>query len=549
MRFFQPLLFTVLLFSGLVLSAQPDAELNEPTEKANLSSPAKTVATHLTFLQPESYQPEISAKTFNIKDAEKAKELAIQLKQYMDAEGLYADVEVMPSENDYVDTSTGLNRYRLFEAVPEIYVERKEGKWYYSRRTAEAIPELHSSKFPWGSDILFGLFPEFGHKEFLGLQVRQYIGIFFLILISFVFHAILTWFLGIIIGWLAKRYGHFEAQIGVLNKVSKPLSWLVVTALLVYAVPMLLLPIYISKYVVIFLKVLTPVFGTFAMYYFVDLIGHYFEEFSARTENTLDDQLVPLVKKSLKVFVVIIGVLIILQNLNFNITALLAGISIGGLALALAAQDTVKNLFGSLMIFIDRPFQIGDWVNFNGVDGTVEEVGFRSTRVRTFANSLVSVPNGQVADTAIDNFGLRTYRRFKTSISLTYDTPPDLIDAYVKGLREIVKSHPLTRKDYYEIHMNNMGAHSLDILFYIFFEVPSWSDELKARHEVILQAIRLADELDVRFAFPTQTLHVEEVPGQRSLTPVYEESAEDMNKKVAAFIERYKVKDDVDAGE
>jgi MscS family membrane protein len=170
--------------------------------------------------------------------------------------------------------------------------------------------------------------------------------------------------------------------------------------------------------------------------------------------------------------VVAIGLLYVLQSLNFDITTLLAGISIGGIALALAAQDTLKNFFGSLMIFIDKPFQIGDWINFNEVDGTVEEVGFRSTRVRTFANSLVYVPNGKLADSTIDNFGLRQYRRFSTTISLTYDTPTALIRQFVDGLNEIVANHPDTRKDFWEVKLNTMGSHSLNIMFYIFFAVP-----------------------------------------------------------------------------
>jgi MscS family membrane protein len=206
------------------------------------------------------------------------------------------------------------------------------------------------------------------------------------------------------------------------------------------------------------------------------------------------------------------------------------------LALALAAQDTIKNLFGSIMIFVDRPFQIGDWINFDGKDGTVEEVGFRSTRVRTFANSVISVPNGRIADMTVDNLGLRTYRRFTTSITITYDTPPALITAFVEGLRQIVANHPDTRKDYYHVYVNNLGSHSIDILFYIFFAVPGWPEELKARHEIILQSIELAETLGVRFAFPTQTIHMEDLPGQQTLSPQYDTDPERMRAKIAAFI-------------
>ncbi|MDH5610267.1 MAG: mechanosensitive ion channel family protein, partial [Cyclobacteriaceae bacterium] len=200
---------------------------------------------------------------------------------------------------------------------------------------------------------------------------------------------------------------------------------------------------------------------------------------------------------------------------------LLTGLSIGGLAFALAAQDTIKNFFGSLMIFIDKPFQIGDWITSGDIDGTVEEVGFRSSRVRTFRNSVMYVPNGKMADSLIDNHGLRQYRRFFTQIAITYDTPPELIDGFVEGLRKIVLSHPDTRKDYYNVFLNDLGPSSLNIMFYIFFEVPDWTAELKARHEVLLEIIRFAKQLGVHFAFPTQTLHVENFPGQPSLSPLF----------------------------
>ena len=158
----------------------------------------------------------------------------------------------------------------------------------------------------------------------------------------------------------------------------------------------------------------------------------------------------------------------------------------------------------------------------SGIDGTVEQVGLRSTRIRTFENSVITVPNGKLSDAAINNYGLRAYRRFRTLISVTYDTPPDVLDLFVDGLRDIVKQHPHTRKDYYHVYMNDMGPHSLNILFYIFFITPNWGDELKYRHEIILSIMRLAETLGVNFAFPTQTLHMETFPGQIPLSPAYE---------------------------
>ena len=222
--------------------------------------------------------------------------------------------------------------------------------------------------------------------------------------------------------------------------------------------------------------------------------------------------------------------------LGVEITPLLAGASVGGLALALAAQDTLKNFFGSITIYTDSPFEIGDWIVFDGGEGVVEEIRVRSTRIRTFHNSVISVPNGILADLKIDNMGRRRFRRFRSQIGLTYDTPPDLIDAYITGLREIVKEHPKTKNDPYEIHLNEFGTSSLNILVYIFFEVENWSQELKARQEFMLEAIRLAKELNVRFAFPTSTLHIEEMPGEQSLTPSYSDNRETFFNKAITYV-------------
>lgn len=175
-------------------------------------------------------------------------------------------------------------------------------------------------------------------------------------------------------------------------------------------------------------------------------------------------------------------------------------------------------MFGSLLIFLDKPFQVGDWIQADSIDGTVEEVGFRSTRVRTFANSVIYVPNGKISDMMVNNMGMRKFRRFNTTLGLEYGTPAEKIQLFVEGLKQIVLEHPSTRKDYYEIHLNGFGAYSIDVLFYIFFEVPNWSEELKARQDVLFKVLELASSLDVSFAFPSQTLHIgsmPELPSQR----------------------------------
>ena len=224
----------------------------------------------------------------------------------------------------------------------------------------------------------------------------------------------------------------------------------------------------------------------------VDILTDVLARRAEKTENRLDDQLIPMLNTALKVFATVVGILFVLQNLDVNITSLIAGLGIGGLAVALAAQDTIKNLLGGITIFADRPFQVGDWVVVDGIEGTVEHVGFRSSRIRTFYNSLITVPNAKIVDGGIDNMGVRRWRRYKTTLGIAYHTTPDQVQAFVEGIRAIIRANPAMRTDYYLVEFHGFGATSLDILVYCFIDAASWNDELRARHVLNLNIMRLA---------------------------------------------------------
>lgn len=254
---------------------------------------------------------------------------------------------------------------------------------------------------------------------------------------------------------------------------------------------------------------ISAVAAIWAVYRLVDILGSYLAERAKKTNNRFDDLIVPLIVRALKVFVICFGAIFVADQLDIDYAAALGAVGLGGLAFALAAQDTVSNVFGSLTILFDKPFQIGDWVVIGDVDGSVEEVGIRSTRVRTFYNSLVTVPNSVLINAVVDNYGERRYRRIKTMIGLTYDTPPDKIEAFCEGVRELIRQHPYTRKDYFHVYLNEFAASSLNILLYCFHECPDWSTELRERQRLYLDIMRLANRLGVEFAFPTQTLHMQ----------------------------------------
>ncbi|WP_215223204.1 mechanosensitive ion channel family protein [Echinicola shivajiensis] len=540
-----------LIFLGLAiiltnrLSAQilPDVSnhaVSDTVSYLNLSSPYHTTLTFFHNLQEENFRPEVAAKALGGDiEGKRAINQAVELKQIFDGRGVFVDIDNVPNEQEYVDSTHNYQSKYFFDTnrLPMIFLEKDGDEWVFSRFTVSQIDEMHKETYPYGTDKLLNLLPKIGQQEYFGLHLWQLVGVFLLILFVFLAHKLFTFIVDRGMYHLSVKVGYAHVAEKYLLPVARVVSIYFIVLLLDIFIRVLQLPISIISWIAILLNAAKPFIITIVFYKLVDLLSAYFERQADKTESNLDDQLVPLVRKTLKAFVVVVGSLFILkEGLQVDIWPFLTGLSIGGLAFALAAQDTIKNFFGSVMIFIDKPFQVGDWITSGDVDGTVEEVGFRSTRVRTFRNSLMYIPNGKIADATIDNHGLRQYRRFYSTITITYDTPPELINIFVDGLREIVKNHPKIRKDYYNVYFNNMSAFSLDIMFYVFFEVPTWGDELQARHEVLIQIVKLANELGVNFAFPTQTLHMETFPEKQGLSPVYEDNIENYRKRLDAFV-------------
>lgn len=244
-------------------------------------------------------------------------------------------------------------------------------------------------------------------------------------------------------------------------------------------------------------------------YNLVDVLDVALTAVTSKTASKIDDQIVPLIRKTLRIFLVVLFTLVIADNVfEVDITAWLAGLGIAGLGVSLAAQDSIRNLFGSITVLFDKPFVIGDWVVVDDIEGIVEEVGFRSTRIRTFYNSQVTLPNANLINASVDNYGRRQFRRWKTNLCVQYDTSPDKLVAFTEGVRELIRTHPYTRKDYYQVYCNEFGDSSLNILLYMFFDVPDWNTELRERDRLFVDIVRLADRLGVQFAFPTRTVHL-----------------------------------------
>lgn len=355
--------------------------------------------------------------------------------------------------------------------------------------------------------------PEWFTDVYLGIELEQYIGIGVLAIIATLVHFAMVHVIAIVV---RRRYAGDDLTFWERERrrINRGILLLAIGITLLVGFPTLDFDPDVESVVNQAASLAAAAAIILIAYRAIDILVDVLARRAGETETMLDDSLVPLLRTALRLFVAVVGILFVLQNLDVNVSSLVAGLGLGGLAFALAAQDTVRNLLGGITIFADKPFEVGDWVVVDGIEGTVETVGFRSTRVRTFYNSLVSVPNGNLMDAGIDNMGQRRWRRYKTTLGVGYHTSTDQMQAFVEGIRAIIQANPGMRQDYYMVEFHGFGATSLDVLVYCFIDAADWNEELRTRHVLNLDIMRLAESLQVDFAFPTQTLHIAEMPGQ-----------------------------------
>jgi len=218
---------------------------------------------------------------------------------------------------------------------------------------------------------------------------------------------------------------------------------------------------------------------------------------------------IPFFSKFIKFSIIVFAVVLIIQTWGYNIGAIITGLGIGGLAVALAARDTLANLFGSIMILFDRPFTIGDWIKTSDTEGVVEDIGFRSTKIRTFENSLVSVPNSKIANEAVENFSLRKRRRIRFTIGVTYSTPKEKLELAVDKIREMLANHERIYKKTQLVYFTEFADSSMNIFIYCYTDTSVWTEYLDIKQDVNFKIISIMEELGIDFAFPSLSVYME----------------------------------------
>ena len=234
------------------------------------------------------------------------------------------------------------------------------------------------------------------------------------------------------------------------------------------------------------------------------VIMNFFVPYTLSKESAMMDQFGPILRKGLRSGIWIFGLIMALNNAGYDVGALIAGVGIGGLAMAMAAKDFVANIFGGITVFVDKPFQVGDRVQISGYDGTIEEIGIRSTRLRTLAGRLVIIPNFKFTDSFVENVTIEPSRKMSLTLGLTYDTTPERVEEAMDILRQIIEGRSATIEPNPTIWFESFGDFSLNIkmIYYI-------NKEGHVAHDpgaIHLEILKRFNAAGLDFAFPTQTL-------------------------------------------
>jgi MscS family membrane protein len=458
------------------------------------------------------------------------RELAFKLKEVLDR-NLFVIFQDIP------DTSVGLPLEAVVHKEGRITAERlvsgkRKGQWLFNRATVRSVDRLYDEfeSKPLVPELAaigrtadgpaFRLTPgvwvrhrvpgwlrsRIGASGPWSLAVYQVVGMVLLVLLIVPVYRLVVWPTFLILRSLVSWRGVPTDDRELRSRV-RPIGWLAVSGMLVEGVRLLDLRIEAAGSL---LAVLVPIYwfaAALAAYQLIDPILKLVAgpALTAEGATTLAAMGYPVLSLVLKILVVACGMAALLTLFEFDVGTVLAGLGIGGLAFALAAQDTLKNFFGSLMLIADRTFRVGDLVKIGGNEGVVESVGLRTTRIRGLDDALLTIPNSDLTTAHVTNFGARRFRRFKTRITVPHGTPPDRLVDFRDGVLELIRQHPEARQTKQEVALNDLGNSGVEILVQVFFDVSDGHDELIARDGLILGIVRLADRLGIVLKTPDQS--------------------------------------------
>ncbi|WP_162789953.1 mechanosensitive ion channel family protein [Cardinium endosymbiont of Sogatella furcifera] len=456
--------------------------VNDP--KVNLSSPYDTVYTHFMLLNPGNKAAAHVGIVFPHGETQQSKEMAIKLKRLLTLKGI--NIETIPKDPNYMDPTINENRFILSKKLPKVYLIKEGEQWRYSKETLDFIREyevadrLHT--------ILYHFLPEaFCKKQILNLTIWQYIMLIGLAIIIWLTYKIMPYFLKLMVYKFIGSKKSFAIERLLMLVIS---IYFLKSGLTMFQSESL------TSFINRVIEATTSFLWMCLAYECVNLMQYRIK--IAKKHNKFMIHILPLFSITAKIIVGIVGLVQTIDNLGFATGSLVKALSFSTLGLGLACQDTIKNLFGSLMITMDRPFSVGDEIVSGGIRGKVEEVGLRSTLLRTKEGSLVYIPNAKLADAYIDNFGKRTSRMVSLEVPLNYTISLEVLPRFIKGLRTIAESQPLVQPERTNIYLDKMNQNGLVIMFTFHLDTTESSIEHACKNNVIPLILKLANQLDIR---------------------------------------------------
>ena len=335
------------------------------------------------------------------------------------------------------------------------------------------------------------------------------------ILVLLLFLLLRRFFTFIIMGTLQKLAKHTETYYDdkIISALKKPVSF----AFIIIGLHLFFALIFWETPIIKHILNTLIVFDIFwAILAIAEALRGVFHATTAKFHSELSKEMGDFILKIVKILIGGLGLAAILQVWGINVTALIASLGLGGLAFALAAKDTASNLFGSFALLADKSVRIGEWIKVGDTEGVVEAIGMRTTKIRSFQKSLITVPNQLVANTPIENFSRRDTRRIKINVSLTYDTNKEQISKIVKELKYVLHSHKgISQKDTLLVNFKSFGDSSLNIFIYAFAVTASWDKYLDIREDIHFKIMQIIEDNGSSFAFPSQSIYMENMVNKK----------------------------------
>lgn len=329
---------------------------------------------------------------------------------------------------------------------------------------------------------------------------------------------LLTW---IVIAPLRRltRNTHRDIDDRILAAIMTPIRLVIIAAAISVSAEILLVGDTLLNPIRTIARVLVIIAIIMTIYRMIDILAPTSRQLFAITGITIEERLIPFLRVALKVFVVTLGIVIVLQEFNYDVSGLIAGLGLGSLGVSLAAQDTIANMFGFAQIVGDRPFDVGDYIKTPDAEGIVEHVGVRSTRLRQLDQAIVSVPNNTVANSAILNWSKLSKRRVDFVLGVTYDTDSGQMKVLLDRIRTMLKERPSVQPDSVVVYFINFGDSSLDVLVRSYVTIPDWGEFTAEKELILLDVMDIVAELNLSVAFPSRSLYVENLPNIRMEDP------------------------------